>query len=56
MDCPKCKAKIGVMDHEIILESGIIHCTRCIICGYLSQPYHPAYKRDHNVRQNRAMM
>ncbi|NVN97090.1 hypothetical protein HXX01_02555 [Candidatus Nomurabacteria bacterium] len=41
MNCPKCKARIGVMKHEVMLDSGIIQCTRCIICGYWSQPFKP---------------
>jgi predicted Zn finger-like uncharacterized protein len=49
MSCPKCKAKIGVMKHEIMLDAGVVHCTRCVICGYWSQPYHPN-KRKHNAR------
>jgi len=50
MNCPKCKAKIGVMQHEIMLDSGVVHGTRCVICGYWSQPYFP-YKSKHNARQ-----
>lgn len=38
MRCPKCKAKIGVMRHEVILDSGVVHCVRCVLCGYWSQP------------------
>jgi predicted Zn finger-like uncharacterized protein len=41
MGCPKCKAKIGVVKHEIMLDAGVVRCTRCIICGYWSQPYYP---------------
>lgn len=39
MNCPKCKAKIGIMKHEIILDFGVVQGALCIICGYLSQPY-----------------
>jgi len=55
MSCPKCKAKIGVTKHEIVLEAGVIHCTRCVICGYWSHPY-PTYKQHQKVRQNQAIM
>ncbi|MDD2273694.1 MAG: hypothetical protein PHP95_10515 [Desulfuromonadaceae bacterium] len=41
MDCPKCKAKIGVMNHEIMVGSGVVEGVRCVICGYWSQPYQP---------------
>lgn len=34
MICPKCKAKVGIMGSEIILEHGIVNGCRCIICGY----------------------
>jgi hypothetical protein len=34
MTCPKCKAAIGVMNSEIILEHGVVNGCRCIICGY----------------------
>jgi Zn ribbon nucleic-acid-binding protein len=39
MVCPKCKAKIGVMKHELMVESGMVFVTRCIICGYWSNPH-----------------
>jgi predicted Zn finger-like uncharacterized protein len=55
MNCPKCKAKIGVMKHEIMLDSGVIYCTRCVICGYWSQPY-PTYNRHHKTGQDQATM
>jgi len=41
MGCPKCKAKIGVTKHEIMLDAGVVQCMRCVICGYWSQPYFP---------------
>lgn len=34
MTCPKCKAKIGIMSSEIILEHVVVNGCRCIICGY----------------------
>jgi len=56
MNCPKCKAKIGIMKHEIILDSGIIHCLRCVLCGYWSQP-HPTYKHQNfGAKQEQAIM
>lgn len=48
MQCPKCKALIGVMNHEIIIETGVVECSRCIICGY----YEP--RMIQNVLQKRA--
>ena len=44
MGCPKCKAKIGITKHAVILDSGIVYLTRCIICGYWSNPYPPDMK------------
>lgn len=38
MNCPKCKAKIGLMKHQIIVDFGVARGVRCIICGYWSQP------------------
>ncbi|HIJ95887.1 MAG TPA: hypothetical protein HPP94_09160 [Desulfuromonadales bacterium] len=49
MRCPKCKAQIGVMNHEIIVETGIVECIRCIICGY----YEPRIIQ--NVMHQRAL-
>lgn len=34
MTCPKCKAKVGIMNSEVILEHGAVNGCRCIICGY----------------------
>jgi predicted Zn finger-like uncharacterized protein len=51
MNCPKCKTKIGIMKHEIVLDAGVIHCKRCVLCGYWSDPY-PTYKRRQDVRQD----
>jgi hypothetical protein len=53
MSCPKCKAEIGVMKHEIILDFAVVQGTRCVICGYWSQPY-PTYKGQRKVSQNHA--
>jgi len=50
MRCPKCKAKIGVMKHELIVDFGVVQGMRCIICGYLSQPYQP-YIHKSAIRQ-----
>lgn len=51
MGCPKCKAKIGVVKHEIVLDFGVVQGTRCVICGFLSQPYLP-YINNQGVRQS----
>jgi hypothetical protein len=37
MPCPKCNAKIGVVDHEIVVSVGVMRLKRCVICGYWSQ-------------------
>jgi hypothetical protein len=42
MTCPKCKAKVGIMNHEVILDYGIVNGCRCIICGY--------WKFDHQTK------
>jgi Zn ribbon nucleic-acid-binding protein len=55
MDCPKCKAKIGVMNHEVILDFTVVQGTRCVICGYWSQPY-PLHKGKHKVGQSEAVL
>ncbi len=36
MKCPKCKAKVGIMSQQIILETGVVDSCRCVICGYLA--------------------
>jgi hypothetical protein len=54
MSCPKCKAEIGVMKYEIILDFAVVQGTRCVICGYWSQPYQP-YNRKPAIRQNEAV-
>lgn len=53
MVCPKCKAKIGVMKHEIILDFAVVQGTRCIICGYWSQQYQ-TNNRKPAIRHNEA--
>lgn len=55
MSCPKCKAKIGVMKHVVMLDAGVVHCTRCVICGYWSQSY-PLYERKPRTRLKEAIM
>jgi hypothetical protein len=45
MGCSKRNAQIGVMKYEIVLDSAVVQCTRCVLSGYLSQPYSP-YKRE----------
>lgn len=37
MECPKCKSKVGMMKHMLIVDTGTIHCARCFICGYWAQ-------------------
>ena len=55
MNCPKCKAKIGVMKHEIILDFAVVQGTRCIICGYWSQQ-HQTSSRKPAVCRNETVM
>jgi hypothetical protein len=42
MTCPKCKAKVGIMPSEIILEFETVNGCRCIMCGY--------WKFDHPIK------
>jgi hypothetical protein len=49
MSCPKCKAKVGLMKHELVLDAGVIFFKRCVICGYWSEPF-PTYKQDYRER------
>jgi hypothetical protein len=37
MECPKCKAKVGIMRHQFMVETGAVHCVKCYICGYWVQ-------------------
>jgi len=37
MECPKCKAKVGIMSHTLMVDTGIVHCSKCYICGYWVQ-------------------
>ncbi|MCM2358185.1 MAG: hypothetical protein NDI77_08545 [Geobacteraceae bacterium] len=39
MTCPKCKAKVGIMRHRFAVETGLISCIKCCICGYWVQEY-----------------
>jgi predicted Zn finger-like uncharacterized protein len=55
MNCPKCRAKIGVMKHEVMLDTGVVKCSRCVICGYWSQP-HSDNKQKHKNRMSEAAM
>jgi hypothetical protein len=50
MRCPKCKARIGVVKHEVVLDAGVIHCLRCVICGYWSEPQ-PTYSRQRQANR-----
>lgn len=36
MRCPKCKARVGIMSQQLILVTGVVECSRCVICGYLA--------------------
>ena len=40
MNCPKCGAKIGIVNHQIILDMGVFNCTRCYMCGYYESRNH----------------
>ncbi|MBJ6724224.1 hypothetical protein [Geomesophilobacter sediminis] len=37
VNCPKCKAKLGMMKDRIVVGTGAVHCIRCYICGYWVQ-------------------
>ena len=37
MECPKCKAKVGIMRHFLMVNTGAVHCIKCYICGYWVQ-------------------
>ena len=39
MECPKCKAKVGIMKHLLTVDTGAVHCIKCYICGYWVQAY-----------------
>ena len=39
MECPKCKAKIGIMSHTQTVSTGAVHCIECYICGYWVQTW-----------------
>ena len=39
MTCPKCKARIGVVQQQITTESGSTCGALCYICGYWLQNY-----------------
>jgi len=47
VECPKCKAKVGVMQHLIMVETGAVQSVRCLICGF----WEPADQAP--ARQNR---
>lgn len=46
MNCPKCKAKVGVVNSEIIMEHGVVNGYRCLMCGF--------WKFDHPQGKARA--
>ena len=37
MECPKCKAKVGIMRHQLTVDTGAVNCIKCYICGYWVQ-------------------
>ncbi len=37
MECPKCKAKVGMMQHMLMVNTGAVDCVKCYICGYWVQ-------------------
>ena len=37
MECPKCKAQVGIMNHTLTVNTGAVHCIKCYICGYWVQ-------------------
>jgi hypothetical protein len=44
MTCPKCNAKIGIMNHQIVHNTGVVYGSRCIMCGF--------WEFDHPVTRN----
>ncbi len=49
MTCPKCKATVGITSQQIILDTGVVNGSRCVICGYLEID-HPARRAPNQVR------
>lgn len=45
MQCPKCKAVIGVMRHAITMDMGVVAGYRCVMCGY--------WKFEHPIKQKK---
>lgn len=43
MNCPKCEAIVGIIEHEIIMKSGVVNGSRCIICGYWEFNHPPVH-------------
>lgn len=39
MECPKCKAKVGIMTQTQTIDTGSVHCIKCFICGYWVQTW-----------------
>jgi len=37
MRCPKCNAKIGIVQHVVVVRTGAVPCVKCLICGYWAQ-------------------
>ena len=39
MSCPKCKAKIGIVNQKVATQVGIVFGIMCYICGCWIQGY-----------------
>jgi hypothetical protein len=52
MTCPKCKAKVGVVNQEIILDHSVVSGCRCIICGYWKFDHKPKSMSERTNQTN----
>lgn len=55
MVCPKCKAKIGVIGHQLILDTGVVDYRRCVMCGYWEPNLQYNQSPHLNYRKKRIM-
>ncbi|ACH38881.1 hypothetical protein Gbem_1867 [Citrifermentans bemidjiense Bem] len=39
MECPKCRAKVGIMSQTQTVSTGAVHSIKCFICGYWMQTW-----------------